>query len=665
MSHDTNDKIRANDYNENSIDILEGLEAVRKRPGMYIGTTTSRGLHHCVWEILDNANDEHLAGFCSEINISILKNGSVSVEDNGRGVPVGVHPKKGFTTERVIYTILHAGGKFGGNGYKVAGGLHGVGGSVVNALSEYFEVEVYRDGKIYFDRYENGGHPVIELTPKGELKSIGETDKRGTKVTWKPDGTIFETVEFKSDVIKKKLKETSYLNKGLKINFYDERTGEREIFHEEKGIVGFVNEINEDVETFTEPVYLSGSSNDIEVEVAFQYTKEFNEQIISYCNNISTVDGGTHVTGLKTAITRVINSYAKELGMIKEKDGTFDGRDVRNGLVAVVSIKHTNPQYEGQTKTKLGNSDAKSAVDDVFSKEAQKFFDRNVETLRTIIENAQKALSIRKAEDKAKEVVLSKEVQRKNNGKIAYALLKDPEILEIIIVEGDSAGGSAKQGRDRRFQAVLPLKGKVTNVEKKVSAGSKGKPVNMALSVDKVLSDDEIATFVTALGCGIGNDFDISKIKYARIIILTDADVDGSHIRTLLLTLIYRYMPQLLIEERVFKGVPPLYKIVYETNKGKKKVEGVKYAYSDNQLNKIKKELGSKIKSIQRYKGLGEMDPAQLWETTLNPETRVLAKISIEDAIEADKITKLLMGDKVEPRRDFIMSEAPNANVDA
>jgi Type IIA topoisomerase (DNA gyrase/topo II, topoisomerase IV), B subunit len=663
MTHDKENKI--NDYNENSIDILEGLEAVRKRPGMYIGTTTSRGLHHCVWEILDNSNDEHLAGFCKEINISILKNGSVSVEDDGRGVPVGVHPKKGFTTERVIYTILHAGGKFGGNGYKVAGGLHGVGGSVVNALSEYFEVEIYRDGNIYFDRYENGGHPVVALTPKGELKSIGKTEKTGTKVTWKPDGTIFETVEFKAEVIKKKLKETSYLNRGLKINFYDERTGEREVFHEEQGIVGFINEINEDVETITEPIYLSGSSNDIEVEVAFQYTKEFNEQIISYCNNISTVDGGTHVTGIKTSITRVINSYAKELGMIKEKDGTFDGRDVRNGLVAIVSIKHTNPQYEGQTKTKLGNSDAKSAVDDVFSKEVQKFFDRNVETLRTIIDNALKSFSIRKAEDKAKDMVLSKEAQRKNNGKIAYALLKDPEILEIIIVEGDSAGGSAKQGRDRRFQAVLPLKGKVTNVEKKVLSGNKGKAVNVALSVDKVLSDDEIATFVTALGCGLGNDFDMSKIKYARIIILTDADVDGSHIRTLLLTLIYRYMPQLLIEGRVFKGIPPLYKIVYETNKGKKKVEEVKYAYSDNQLNKIKKELGSKIKSIQRYKGLGEMDPHQLWETTLNPETRVLAQIPIEDAIEADKITKLLMGDKVEPRRDFIMAEAPNANVDA
>ena len=657
------DKI--NEYNENSIDILEGLEAVRKRPGMYIGTTTSRGLHHCVWEILDNANDEHLAGFCKEINISIWKNGSVSVEDDGRGVPVNVHPKKGFTTERVIYTILHAGGKFGGNGYKVAGGLHGVGGSVVNALSEYFEVEIYRNGNIYLDRYKNGGHPVVELTSRGELKSIGKTDKTGTKITWKPDSTIFETVEFKSDVIKKKLKESSYLNRGLKINFYDERTGEKVEFHEERGIVGFINEINEDVDTFTEPIYLSGSSNDIEVEVAFQYTKEFNEQIISYCNNISTVDGGTHVTGIKTAITRVVNNYAKELGAIKEKDGTFDGRDVRNGLVAIVSIKHTNPQYEGQTKTKLGNSDAKSAVDDVFSKEAQKFFDRNVETLRSIIDNAQKSVNMRKAEDKAKEVMLSKESQRKNNGKIAYALWKDADIIEIIVVEGDSAGGSAKQGRDRRFQAVLPLKGKVTNVEKKVLSGNKGKPLNVALSVDKVLSDDEIATFVTALGCSLGNDFDMSKLKYARIIILTDADVDGSHIRTLLLTFIYRYMPQLLIEGKVFKGIPPLYKIIYEVNKGKKKVEAVKYAYSDNELNKIKKELGTKIKSIQRYKGLGEMDPAQLWETTLNPETRVLAKIPIEDAIEADKITKLLMGDKVEPRRDFIMLEAPNANVDA
>lgn len=660
----TNNISKINDYNENSIDILEGLEAVRKRPGMYIGTTTSRGLHHCVWEILDNANDEHLAGFCSEIHIKIFNNGSISVEDNGRGVPVGVHPKKGFTTERVIYTILHAGGKFGGNGYKVSGGLHGVGGSVVNALSEYFEVEVYRDGNIYFDRYENGGHPVIELTKKGELKSIGETDKRGTKITWKPDGTIFETVEFKADIIKKKLKEISYLNKGLKINFYDERTGESETFHEENGIVGFINEINEDVEVLTDPIYISGSSNDIEVEVALQYTKEFNEQIISYCNNISTIEGGTHVTGFKTSITRVINNYAKELGILKEKDVNFDGKDVRNGLVAVISIKHTNPQYEGQTKTKLGNSDAKSAVDDVFSKESQKFFDRNVEILRNIIENAQKSFSIRKTADKAKELVLSKEIQRKNNGKIAYALYKDAEILEIIIVEGDSAGGSAKQGRDRRFQAVLPLKGKVTNVEKKVSAGSKGKAVNMSASVDKILSDEEIATFITVLGCGVGDDFDMSKIKYARIIILTDADVDGSHIRTLLLTLIYRYMLQLLIEEKVFKGVPPLYKIVYEESKGKKKVEKVKYAYSDNQLNSIKKELGNNIKSIQRYKGLGEMNPEQLWETTLNPETRVLAKITIEDAIEADRTTKLLMGDKVEPRRDFIMSGASSANID-
>lgn len=643
--------VENNNYDSSSIDILEGLEAVRKRPGMYIGSTNSKGLHHLIWEIIDNSIDEHLAGFCTEIKLTINKDDSITISDNGRGIPVGVHPKKKITAERVIFTILHAGGKFGGGGYKVSGGLHGVGASVVNALSKYVEVEVYRDGNIYYDRYENGGNPVVKLSPNGELLPTGKSKENGTKVTFLPDDTIFETTEWKPDVIKKRIKEMSYLNKGLRIIFTDNRTGEVVEFHEEDGIVGFIKELNENTETITEPVYISGTSNEIDVEVAFQYTKEFNEQIISYCNNIATVEGGTHVTGLKTAITRIINNYAKELGVIKEKDNAFEGRDVRNGFISIVSIKHTNPQYEGQTKTKLGNTDAKGAVDDVFSTEGVKFFDRNIDTLKIIIDNAVKSVKIRKQEDKVRANLNSKEMLLQTNGKLAHCTSKDPNISEIIIVEGDSAGGSAKQGRDRKIQAILPLKGKVLNVEKG--------------SIEKILANKEIGTFFSALGCGYGEDFDIAKLKYSKIIILTDADVDGSHIRTLLLTLIYRYMPGLIFENKVYKGIPPLYKVTHTTTRGRKKVETFKYAYSDDGLEKIKKELGNSILSIQRYKGLGEMSAEQLWDTTLNPDTRLIARIPIEDAVEADKVTNLLMGSKVEPRRNFIMEEAKNAEIDS
>lgn len=635
---------KTNEYNGNSIDILEGLEAVRIRPGMYIGSTGSKGLHHLIYEIIDNGVDEHLAGFCSDITITINKNGSISIEDNGRGIPIDVHPKTGYTTERVIFTILHAGGKFGGSGYKISGGLHGVGASVVNALSAYLEVEVYKNGKIYKDRYENGGKPAVELSDEGELIPIGKTDKTGTKVTFYPDNTIFETIEWDSEIIKRRIKETTYLNKGLTIHFINKKIEEKETFHEERGIEGFIRDINSQYETITDVISFSGASNDIEVDIAMQYTKEFNEQIISYCNNIPTVEGGTHLTGMRSGLTRLINSYAKELGMIKEKDGTLDGKDVRCGLVAIISVKHKDPQYEGQTKGKLGSTDAKGAVEDVFTTEGQKFFDRNLEILKIIIENGIRSLRIRKKEEETRINVNNKEIKLQTNGKLASCISKNPDECEIVLVEGDSAGGTAKQGRDRKFQAILPLKGKIMNVEKQ--------------TLEKMLKYQEIRSMITAFGCGYGDEFDITKLKYDKIIILTDADVDGSHIRTLLLTFFFRYMKELIFSGKIYRGLPPLYKIEYETYKGKKKIKEFKYVYSDKELETVRKELGEKIVSIQRYKGLGEMSADQLWETTLSPETRRLAQITIEDIVESNYVTELLMGSKVEPRREFIIEEA-------
>ncbi len=639
-------------YNGSQIVVLEGLEAVRKRPGMYIGSTGSRGLHHLIWEILDNGIDEHLAGFCSQIDITLLKDGGISIKDYGRGVPVDIHPTKKIPTARVVYTILHAGGKFGSSVYKVSGGLHGVGASVVNALSSKMIVEIRRGGRVYRDEYENGGHPIVELED-GLLPVVGKCSKSdtGTKVTFYPDATIFETVEFKAETIKKKLKEIAYLNKNLFINFKDELTLESLVYHEEYGIKSFVSHINRDATPLhDEVVYIEGKSGDIEVEIAFQYTTNFSEQINAYCNRINVVDGGTLVTGFKTALTRVMNQYARELGILKEKDENFDGKDIRNGLVAIISIKHPDPQFEGQTKTKLGNTDAKSAVDDVFAAEVQRYFDKNVEELKKILDNSMKSYNARKAGDKARNAVLKQLNDVDTKSKLAACSSKKPEECEVYIVEGDSAGGTVKTARNRKTQAVLPLRGKILNVEK--------------ATLEKILLNNEIKSMIASFGCGIGDEFDINKLRYDKIIILTDADVDGAHISTLLLTFFYRFMPELINAGKVYRGLPPLYKVEYEkTGKTKKKKES-RYIFNDAELEKFKKTPGNKILNVQRYKGLGEMDAGQLWETTLDPETRILAQVSINDTVEADEITTTLMSSNVPPRRAFIMEEAKYAKLD-
>lgn len=632
-------------YDGSSIDILEGLDAVRKRPGMYIGSTNSKGLHHCVWEIVDNSIDEYLGGHCTQIKITINKDGSLTVEDDGRGIPVDLHPKAKIPTVRVIYTILHAGGKFGSGAYKVAGGLHGVGASVVNALSEYVEIEVSRNGNIYLDRYEKGGKPVTKLNKKLELPIIGKSETTGTKVTFKPDETIFETVDFKFDVIEKRLQESAYLNKGLTIVLTDERTGETVTIYEEHGLEGYVAKINEDKETISPIITLSGVSNDIEMDISLQYTTEFTEQIIAYCNNIATIEGGTHVTGVKSGLTKLINSYVKELALSKD---TLDGKDIRSGLVAVVSLKHPDPQYEGQTKTKLGSTDAKNASEDIINREGTFYFDIHVEDMKVIVENALKSLKRRKAEDRAKINFQSKEMQLKSNGKIAMCNGRDKTKNELYAVEGDSAGGTAKQGRDRSFQAVLPLKGKGLNVEKN--------------SVERVMNNLEITTLFAALGCGLGEQFDIEKLDFDKFILLMDADVDGSHIRMLLLTLLYRYARPLIEGGHIYRAVPPLYKLTID--KKKSKVPFI-YAYSEKEKEKFMAKYGNSIKNIQRFKGLGEMNADQLWETTMNPETRKLVRITIDNAMEAELITTMLMGSKVEPRKEFIFKEALNAKIDA
>ena len=640
-------------YTGSQIVILEGLEAVRKRPGMYIGSTGSRGLHHLIWEILDNGIDEHLAGFCSKIDIVLQKDGGITIRDYGRGVPVDMHPTKKIPTVRVVYTILHAGGKFGGTAYKVSGGLHGVGASVVNALSTKMIVEVRRDGHIYRDEYENGGHPIIALE-NGLLPIAGKCNKSdtGTKVTFYPDGSIFETTEFKAETIKKKLKEMAFLNKNLSLHFVDEINNEDIIYCEEEGIKSFVSYINRDAETLhNEVIYAEGKSGDIEVELAFQYTTSFSEQINAYCNRINVVDGGTLVTGFKTALTRVMNQYARELGVLKEKDENFDGKDIRNGLVAIVSIKHPDPQFEGQTKTKLGNTDAKSAVEDIFSQEVQRYFDKNVEELKKILDNSMKSYNARKAGDKARNAVLKQLNDVDTRSKLASCSSKKPEECEVYIVEGDSAGGTVKTARNRRTQAVLPLRGKILNVEK--------------ATLEKILLNNEIKSMIASFGCGIGDEFDISKLRYDKIIILTDADVDGAHISTLLLTFFYRFMPELINEGKIYRGLPPLYRVEYEsTDNKKKKKKEAQYIFNDFELEKFKKIPGNKILNVQRYKGLGEMDAEQLWETTLNPETRILAQVSISDTVEADEITTTLMSSNVPPRRQFIMEEARYAKLD-
>lgn len=637
------------EYTGKEIVILEGLEAVRKRPGMYIGSTGPRGLHHLVWEILDNSIDEQLAGFCNEIHITMQKDGGICIKDNGRGVPVDIHPAKKVATIRVVYTILHAGGKFGNSAYKVSGGLHGVGSSVVNALSTHMVVEVRRNGLIYRDEYKNGGHPVTILNKDGSLEPSGKCTKSdtGTTVTFYPDPEIFETIEFKADVIKKKLKEIAYLNKNLKLIFIDENTGGEKVYIEEDGIKSFVKYINRDIQVLhSEPVYIEGSSGDIEVEVAFQYTSNFSEQINPYCNRINVVDGGTLVTGFKTALTRVMNQYARELGVLKDKDENFDGKDIRNGLVAIISIKHPDPQFEGQTKTKLGNTDAKTAVEDVFGTEVQRYFDKNVDILRTILDNSLKSYNARKASDKARNAVLKQLNDVDTKSKLAACTSRKPEECEVYIVEGDSAGGTVKTARNRHTQAVLPLRGKILNVEK--------------ATLEKILLNNEIKSMIAAFGCGIGDEFDITKLRYDKIIILTDADVDGAHISTLLLTFFYRFMPELIYSGKIYRGLPPLYKVDY-TNGKKKNSE---YIFNDFELEKFKKNKSNKITGIQRYKGLGEMDAEQLWETTLDPGSRVLAQISISDSVDADEVTTTLMSSNVPPRRQFIMEEARYANLD-
>lgn len=639
-------------YTGSQIVVLEGLEAVRKRPGMYIGSTGPRGLHHLIWEILDNGIDEHLAGYCTEIQVILQKDGSISIADNGRGVPIDIHPTKKIPTVRVVYTILHAGGKFGSSVYKVSGGLHGVGASVVNALSSRMIIEIKRDGKIYLDEYEKGGHPVVKLED-GMLPVVGKCNKSdtGTKVTFYPDSTIFETIEFKADTIKKKLKEIAYLNKNLIIHFEDKLTGEKLTYQEEYGIKSFVTYLNrEAICIHDEPIYIEGQSGDIEVEVAFQYTNSYTEQINAYCNRINVVDGGTLVTGFKTSLTRVMNQYARELGILKEKDENFDGKDIRNGLVAIVSIKHPDPQFEGQTKTKLGNTDAKSAVDEVFAAEVQRYFDKNVEILKVILENSLKSYNARKAGDKARNAVLKQLSDVDTRSKLASCSSKKPEECEVYIVEGDSAGGTVKTARNRRTQAVLPLRGKILNVEK--------------ASLEKILVNNEIKSMIASFGCGIGDEFDISKLRYDKIIILTDADVDGAHISTLLLTFFYRFMPELILEGKIYRGLPPLYKVDYEYSEKGKKKRAAEYLFNDFELDKFRKKQDNKIISLQRYKGLGEMDANQLWETTLNPETRILAQVTISDTIEADEITTTLMSSSVPPRREFIMEEAKYAKLD-
>ena len=638
-------------YDGSQIVILEGLEAVRKRPGMYIGSTGTRGLHHLIWEILDNGIDEHLAGYCSQLGITLTRDGGVVIEDNGRGVPVDIHPTKKIPTVRVVYTILHAGGKFNNSVYKVSGGLHGVGASVVNALSKSMIVEVKKDGKIYRDEYRDGGKPVVKLE-KGLLPVAGKCAKNdtGTKVTFYPEDTIFETTEFKPETIKKKLKEIAYLNKNLKIVFRDEHTGETVTFLEEYGIQSYVSYINRDATLLHKDViYVEGTSGDIEVEVAFQYTNSFSEQINSYCNRINVTDGGTLVTGFKTALTRVMNQYARELGYLKNNEENYDGKDIRNGLVAIVSIKHPDPQFESQTKNKLGNTDAKTAVDEVFSQEVQRYFDKNVEVLKSILDNVRKSYKARTASDKARRSVLKDLMNMDTKSKLAACTSKKPEECEIYIVEGDSAGGTVKTARNRRTQAVLPLRGKILNVEK--------------APLEKILLNNEIKSMIASFGCGIGDDFDIKKLRYDKIIILTDADVDGAHISTLLLTFFYRFMPELIYQGKVYRGLPPLYKVDYEDVEKKKKVKKSEYLFNDFELEKFRKK-GKKIHALQRYKGLGEMDDKQLWETTLDPDSRILAQISISDTVEADEVTDILMGSNVPPRRQFIMEEAKSANVD-
>ena len=637
---------KKNTYDAESISILEGLEAVRKRPGMYIGSVSTKGLNHLIYEMVDNSVDEHLAGFCTEIKVTLEADGSATVEDNGRGVPVDLHAT-GLPAARVVYTTLHAGGKFDDSAYKTSGGLHGVGSSVVNALSVYMDVEISRDGYVHHDRFERG-KPVVELED-GLLPKIAKTRKTGTKVNFLPDDTIFEKTRFRAEEVKSRMHETAYLNPSLTIIFEDKRGAEKEhvVYHEPDGILGFIKDLNSKKETVHEPVYCKGEAEVIEVEAAFQYVNEFHENVMGFCNNIYNAEGGTHLTGFKTTFTTVMNQYARELGILKEKDANFTGADIRNGMTAIISIKHPDPRFEGQTKTKLDNPDAAKACSKVTGDEIVRYFDRNLENLKKVIGCAEKAAKIRKTEERAKTNLLTKQKYSfDSNGKLANCESRDASKCEIFIVEGDSAGGSAKTARDRMYQAILPIRGKILNVEK--------------ASIDKVLANAEIKTMINAFGCGFsegyGNDFDITKLRYDKIIIMADADVDGAHISTLLLTLFYRFMKELIDEGHVYIAMPPLYKVM--PKKGEEE-----YLYDDRALERYRKSHEGPF-TLQRYKGLGEMDAEQLWETTLNPETRILKRVEIEDARMASDVTEMLMGTEVPPRRAFIYENATEAELD-
>ncbi|MBB6513397.1 DNA gyrase subunit B [Gracilibacillus halotolerans] len=621
-------------YEADQIQVLEGLEAVRKRPGMYIGSTSERGLHHLVWEIVDNSIDEALAGYCDHINVIIEEDNSITVTDNGRGIPVGMHEKTGRPAVETIMTVLHAGGKFGGGGYKVSGGLHGVGASVVNALSKKMEIYVHRDGKIYYISFERGAVTT-------ELKEAGETDITGTRIHFVPDPEIFtETTEYDYETLANRLRELAFLNRGLGITITDKRDDkEPEKFFYEGGIKSFVEHLNRNKEVLHEPFYADKEQDGIQVEIALQYNDGFTSNILSYANNIHTHEGGTHESGFKTGLTRVINDYARKINLIRENDQNLTGDDVREGLTVIVSVKHPDPQFEGQTKTKLGNSEARTITDSAFSESFMQFLMENPDTAKIIVNKGLMASRARMAAKKARELTRRKGALEISNlpGKLADCSSRDAKISELYIVEGDSAGGSAKQGRDRHFQAILPLRGKILNVEK--------------ARLDRILSNQEIRSMITALGTGIGEEFDITKARYHKVVIMTDADVDGAHIRTLLLTFFFRYMRPLIEYGYIYIAQPPLYQV--------KQGKAIHYTYSDEELDEILEQLPKQPKpGIQRYKGLGEMNADQLWDTTMDPDQRTLLQVQLKDAIEADNIFDMLMGDKVEPRRNFIQENA-------
>ncbi len=621
-------------YDESQIQVLEGLEAVRKRPGMYIGSTSGKGLHHLVWEVVDNSIDEALAGYCTRIDVFVHQDNSITVIDNGRGIPVGMNTKLQKSTLEVVLTVLHAGGKFGGEGYKVSGGLHGVGVSVVNALSERVVVTVKRDGHIHQQEYRRGA-------PQYDVRVIGDTDETGTQTNFKPDPEIFtETTVFDYDVLVGRIRELAFLNKGIEINLTDERTGMSDSFKYDGGIIEFVKHLNRNREALHEtPIFVEGSRDNIQCEIAMQYNDSYSENLYSFANNINTHEGGTHESGFKSALTRIINDYARKMGFVKDSDSNLSGDDVREGLTAIISVKIPEPQFEGQTKTKLGNSEVRGIVESLFSEKLLQFLDENPTVARKIMDKSLQAARAREAARKARELTRRKSALEVSSlpGKLADCSSKDASISELYIVEGDSAGGSAKQGRDRHFQAILPLRGKILNVEKS--------------RLDKILSNLEIRAIITALGTGISDDFDITKARYHKIVIMTDADVDGAHIRTLLLTFFYRYMRQLIEEGYVYIAQPPLFKI--ERNKV------VRYAMNEKQRDEIIAEFGEGAKlNIQRYKGLGEMNASQLWETTMDPDSRTMLQVRIEDAIKADMMFDTLMGDQVEPRREFIQQYA-------